>query len=123
VADQNDLPRVLSCEEIEMYLKGDRREIDRLILMSINRMAAAFLSHSKTEEDIKRDLLDIGGMALIKERAAFVDSLIDKNNNRSDMMRKVSQSGIVWALLAFLGFLAVASWEAIVHAVKIKLGA
>ena len=44
----------------------------------INRMAAAFLTHSKTEEAVIRDLADIGGMALIKERAEFVDSLIMK---------------------------------------------
>ena len=31
-------PRILSEEEIELYLRGDRREIDRLILLSINRI-------------------------------------------------------------------------------------
>ena len=116
-------PRVLGCEEIEMYLKGDRREIDRLILMSLNRLALALSEHSLDQDTILHDLRSIGGMQAVKDRAEFVDSLIIKNNKRSAMMEKVGQSSLVWALLAFLGFLAMASWDAIVHAAKIKLGA
>ena len=113
---------VLSCEEIEMYLKGDRREIDRLILMSINRLTDSFITHYDKEELIHKDISDIGGLKTIKERAAYVDSLILKNNKRSEMMTKVSQSGLAWALIAFFGFVAVATWDALIHAIKVKLG-
>ena len=55
-------------------------------------------------------------------RAEFVDALIRRQDVKTRMMEKVSQSSITWALLAFFGFLAAATWDALVHAIKIKLG-
>lgn len=119
-------PHVLSDEEIEMYLRGDRREIDRLMLLSINRLTACLLPH--TEREGARDaeqaelLRRLGGLEAMEDRAKFVDSLIRRQGVRDQMMEKVSQSTLTWALIAFLGFLAVSTWDSIVSAVKVKLG-
>lgn len=122
-------PHVLSDEEIDLYLQGDRRDIDRLILFSLNRLAAAHevqtrqcALHAAREAEWNRDVEDMGGVEAIKERATFVNELIKRSVARRTMMEKVASSGVTWALIAFLLFLATSVWEAIVHAVKAKLG-
>lgn len=115
-------PRVLTEGEIEMYLKGEHREINRLILLTLNDIAICFAHHTTEQDKVTSELEHVGGIQGIKERAAFVNSLIAKNRVRTAMMEKVSQSSLTWALLAFLGFIAAASWEAIVHAIRAKLG-
>ena len=40
-------PRVLSEEEIELYINGDRREVDRLILFGLNRLASVIIPHAQ----------------------------------------------------------------------------
>lgn len=116
-------PRVLSEEEIEMYLKSDRREVDRLILFSLNRLAAALLPHVTNENDFKAQLEQLGGIKGITARAAYVDSLIKKNTAKAMMMEKVSQGTMLWVVLAFLGFVALSVWDSLIHAIKLKLGA
>jgi len=124
---QETPPHVLTEEEIELYLKGDRREIDRLILYSINRLTAVIIPHAKREDerDAQSDLLlkDLGGVDTMVLRAEFVDNLIKRQDVRNRMMEKVSQSTLTWALIAFFGFLATAVWTDIVRVVKTKLGA
>jgi len=119
-------PHVLSDEEIEMYLRGDRREIDRLMLLSINRLTACLLPHTKREDerDAEQDafMRRLGGIAAMEDRARFVDTLIASQSKRVKMMDKVGQSTLTWALIAFLGFLAIATWDAIVAAIRAKLG-
>jgi len=119
-------PHILSDEEIEVYLKGDRREIDRLMLFSINRLTACLLPHTKREDerDAEQDafMKRLGGMQAMEDRAKFVDILIVNQSKRGKMMEKVSQSTLTWALIAFFGFLAVSTWDAIVAAARAKLG-
>jgi len=115
-------PRVLSEEEIEMYLKGDRREVDRLMLFSLNRLAAALIPHAEQEERMLSEFTSLGGMTAIHARCEFIDELIARSKGRRDMMDKVSQSTLTWALIAFFGFLAVSTWDSIVHAIKLRLG-
>lgn len=119
-------PRVLSDEEVEMYLKGDRREVDRLILYSLNRLANCIVPHAAQEEkrDAKYDriLEDLGGLDLMLKRARFVDASIAATEAKTSMMTKVATSSLTWALPLFLAFVAVAVWDAIVHAIKAKLG-
>lgn len=109
-----------------MYLKGDRREIDRLILFSINRLTACIVPHTKREEEREAEqeamLARLGGISAMADRALFVDALIKKQGVKNAMMEKVSNSSLSWAFVAFLGFLAVSVWDAIVAAVKLKLG-
>lgn len=119
-------PHVLTEEEIELYLKGDRREIDRLILYSINRLTAVIVPHAKREDerDAESDalILSLGGVDAMRMRAEFVDVLIRRMKTRNTMMEKVSQSTVVWAVIAFCGFLAMAVWDSLVVAIKAKLG-
>ena len=115
-------PRILSTEEIEMYLKGDRQEVDRLILFSLNRLAATLVPHAEREEKVMAEIDKLGGMEAIAARAEYVDAMIARSKAKTRMFDKVAQSSLAWALIAFLGFLAAAVWESIVHAIKIKLG-
>ena len=104
-------PRVLSDEEIDMYLSGDRREVDRLILYSINRVSAALLEHMRGERERDKNIQNIGGFEEIALRAKFVDSLILQSEKRNRMMEKVESSGVLWAFILFLSFLGAAAWE------------
>lgn len=106
-------PRIISEEEIELYLRGDRREIDRLILLSINRIAATLIPHAERENKIAEQLAAIGGMDGIAERARFVDTMIERQKARTQAMWKVAQSGVTWALPLLIGFVAMAIWNAI----------
>ena len=38
------------------------------------------------------------------------------------MMEKVAASSLSWALIAFLGFIAIAAWESMAHSIKLKVG-
>ena len=116
-------PKVFSDEEIEMFLTGDRRQIDRHILYSLNRLAVVLIPHCRREEAVDAKLEDLGGFEAIIARAEYVDSLIKKNNRWADAFEKISQSTITWALIAFLGFLAMAVWHDIVAAIKMALKA
>lgn len=115
-------PRILSAEEIEMYLKGDRQEVDRLILFSLNRLAATLVPHAEREEKVMAEIDKLGGMEAIAARAEYVDAMIARSKAKTRMFDKVAQSSLAWALIAFLGLLAAAVWESIVHAIKVKLG-
>lgn len=115
-------PRVLSDEEIELYLKGDRREVDRLMLFSLNRLAASLIPLVDDENTMREKIAQLGGIEGITARAAYVDSLIKKNSARAAAFEKLSQGTMLWILLAFFGFLAMSLWDSIIHAIKLKLG-
>jgi hypothetical protein len=122
----DELVGVLSEEEIDAMLQGDRRNIDKLLLTNSNRLTSLVLAHMRKEDErnAKEDATwkAIGGEEAIKLRADYVDSLIKRQGIRNAMMEKVSQSTLTWALIAFLGFLATALWSDIIRAAKIKLG-
>ena len=109
-----------------MYLKGERQEVDRLILFSLNRLAACLIPHARRETDREQALAlllkNLGGEEALLARARFVDALVKQSDTRTKMMEKVSQSSVTWALLAFFGFVAAATWDAIINAVKLNLG-
>lgn len=136
-------PHIFSDEEIEMYLKGDRRDIDRLLLYSINRLTSVLIPHAQ-REDARDKAFDItinaigGAQAIIDrarfvdalakdaeldaERKAFIDVLIDRQQKRNTMMEKVSTSNIVWASIAFLGYMTYILRESIVFYVQSRMG-
>ena len=121
---QNDHePRILSEEEIDVFLKGDPKDVNRIILYSLNRLAAVLIPHAEQEEEWCDKFDTLGGFHSIKKRADYVDSLIKRNDTRTAMMQKVSESAVGWALIAFLGFLAMAVWHDIVAAIKMALKA
>ena len=121
--DHAHAPKVFSDEEIEMFLAGDRRQIDRHMLYCLNRIATVLIKHTEKEDAFHDSLAEIGGEDAIKKRADYVDSLIKRNDARTAMMQKVSESAVGWALIAFLGFLAIAVWHDIVEAIKMALKA
>ena len=116
---------LLSEEEIEFYLKGDRRDIDRLLLKSINRLTSIIVPHAV--KDDKRDeawamaIGRLGGLEKIEERAAYVDALLEKQKARTAAFRKISESTALWALLIVLGFIAKALWDSALASVKTRI--
>lgn len=114
--------RVLSDEEMEAYLRGDRREVDKLILLSINRLSR-FLIPRATKEDerafeISRLINSLGGTEMLEKRARYVDALIKQSEAKTRMMEKVGQSSVLWVLLPFFGFAASSMWESAIKAIK-----
>ena len=116
---------LLSEEEIEFYLKGDRRDVDKLLLKSINRLTAIIVPHAVKED--KRDeawamaIERLGGLGKIEERAVYVDALLEKQKARTAAFRKISESTALWALLIVLGFIAKALWNSALAAVKTRI--
>ena len=117
----NSLKYMYSDEEIEFILDGDRRKVDRFMLNCMNEIKATLISHTEKDNVVLEAVERIGGLQGIKNRASYVDALIEKTNSRAAMMRKVSESTVTWALIAFLGFIFMATWHEIVAYVKALL--
>lgn len=138
-----DTPHIMSDEEIDLMLSGDRRQVDKIMLKSINRLTEVIVPHALREDERDRQfdsvMEQIGGSQSIIARAkvvdniirdaeidaarkAFIDAMIDKQTKRNAMMEKVSTSNVIWASIAFLGYLAYILREAIVAYAKTRLG-
>ena len=117
---------LLTEEEIEFYLKGDRRDIDRLLLKSINKLTSLIVPHALKED--QRDAVwaaaidRLGGLHRIEERAVYVDALLERQRARTAAFRKIAESTAFWALVLVLGFIFSAIWNTVVAAVKARLG-
>ena len=116
---EDNAPKVFSPDEIEMFLARDRRQVDRLILTSLNRISVMLIDHTKREDGIWDSIDEIGGLVSIKKRADFIDSLIARNEKRAAAWGKIAQSSAVWALVAVMGFLAQAVWQHIKGQIKL----
>ena len=116
-------PKVFTDEEIDMFLAGDRRQIDRHILNSLNRIAIVLIANTDREDKFYDQMENIGGIDAIHTRADYVDSLIEKNKLQAAAFAKISQSTVTYALIAFLGFIAAAVWHDIIAAIKLALKA
>jgi hypothetical protein len=116
-----NLPRLKSYteEEIDAFLDGDRRVIDRLLLHGLNNLAVVLIAHAAREEEI---FTGMGSAETIKKRSDWIDSQIEKTRVRNDMMGKVATSTTAWALVAFFGFIAMAIWEYVITLIKSKTG-
>ena len=96
-------PRIYSKEEIELFLHGDRREIDKLLLISANSIAAAFISfrdcefrpHAK-EEQVMKDAL--GDPVEVIRRRIWLDQQIAKEIDRSALRKKIIDASALWVL-------------------------
>lgn len=107
--------KIYTQEEIEIFLSGDRREVDRLLLTGLNNLAKSLLPHMEREEKT----FDImGNDEVIRTRAEWIDAQVIKMNKRSAMMQKVTEQVGVWVLIAFLGFVAFSVWDHFVDVVK-----
>ncbi len=117
------LKATYSDEEIEIILDADRRQVDKFMLHCMNEIKATLVDHAERGNIVLAAVESVGGIEMIRSRAEYVDALIEKTNSRTAMMRKVSESTVTWALIAFLGFLCVSTWHEIVAYVKAALGA
>ena len=113
MTEKSETPRVLTDEEIELYMRGEQREVDRLILLSLNRMATTLIPLIERDSRVAEQLQAIGGMDGIAERARFVDALIERQKARTQVLWKIAQSSATWALPLMIGFVAMAVWDAI----------
>jgi hypothetical protein len=115
------LPKLKSYseEEIDAFLDGDRRVIDRLLLHGMNSLAVVLIAHAEREEEI---FAGMGSAETIKKRSEWIDSQIERTRVRTDMMNKVATSTTTWALIAFIGYLLHALWEYSVALIKVKTG-
>ena len=124
--EDTKLVGVLSEEEIDLYLQGDRCKIDKLLLTNSNRLTALVLSHMKHEDErnVKEDAIwnQIGGTEAVKLRAEFVDTLILAQQKRNVMMDKVTTSNVIWASVTFIGYSLWVLREAVVAYLKTKIG-
>lgn len=115
-------PRLFTSEEIDLFIDGDRRAIDRHILHSLNRITSVIIPHVEVEETFYERLESIGGFESIKKRAEFIDSLIQRNEKISTMAEKVAQSVAIWAVILLIGFIAAQTWGGVVATVRASLG-
>lgn len=116
--DAKQYPRVFTPEEIDLFLDGDRRAIDRHILLSLNKIASVLIPHVETEDAFYEKLEEIGGYESIRKRADFIDSLIQRNEKFSKMAEKIAQSVAIWAVILFIGFVAAQAWGGVVESIR-----
>lgn len=90
--------KVYSPEEIDMFLNGTEREVDRLLLHSVNNIAAAVAPHILREDNLFKAMGDIEA---IRTRSAWIDTQIRKQEKWNRMMDRVIESTTVWALPMF----------------------
>ena len=106
-------PKILSDEEIEMYLKGDRKDIDRLILYSLNRLVDVQeqqmqkLDCHQTKEEMWTGVIEqLGGVEGVRDRAKVVNAIIEKANMEAELAQEAKKvfvgTGIKWALRAVI---------------------
>lgn len=103
---------VYTSEEIDLLLEGDRRQIDRLVLVSLNAITANLLPHMDREEEY---LSILGPLEDLRTTMEWVKTQIALKKARTDMMNKVAGSAITWALISFLGFCGYVLWEWLKH--------
>lgn len=111
--------KVYSPDEIEFFTQGDRREIDRLLLHGINNLAIVLVKHAKDEEHMFHGL---GTPEEVKIRSEWVDAQIKAQGLRNNMMTKVAESSVTWAVIIFLGFTLKAIVEYAYTLIRAKVG-
>ena len=116
--EEKTLKATYTDEEIDIILDADRRQVDKFMLHCMNEIKATLIDHTERENIVLAAVETVGGLEGIRARASYVDALIEKANSRAAMMRKVSESTVTWALIAFLGFLCLATWNEIVSYAK-----
>lgn len=107
--------KIYTDDEIDVILSGDRRQVDRILIHGINGIAAIMISHIRDESEI---LHAIGDAESYRIRKEWIITQMDKERAKSAMMKRVSESAVTWALLLFLGFLAVSVANSAVEFVK-----
>lgn len=112
--------RIYTPDEVDIFLSGDRREVDRLLLHGINSLSIVMIRHTEKEEEI---FSGMGDVETIRARRKWVDAQMSKQEKFNAMMDKVATSAVSWALIAFLGFLAYAVWDYTVEHARMAIAA
>lgn len=107
-------PKVLTSDEIDAMLAGDRRSIDKLMLTQINGLSGAFLgfryvdfpAHAQKEEELNRELAgvvgELGNKEEIRARIAYIDTAIAESKARTQMYDKLRTDLASHSLKGFL---------------------
>lgn len=118
IEDQHVIePKVFTPEELDMILSasGDRRQIDTLIMHTVNNLAAVITQHVR-KEDIFR--AHMGDIERIRVRTDWVEAQIERQARRNRMMGRVAEAMLIYALPLFLVFIAIASWDSFIATMK-----
>lgn len=108
-------PRIYTEEEIEFFLSGDRKAIDKLLLTSLNSIAAAFIEFRDSEfrphvEEEKILQKAIGSPEDVKRRRIWLDLQIDKAQTCARVRAKIWEATLTRyvpvVLVAFIGAVA-----------------
>ena len=87
-------------------LDGDRRQVDKIMLKSINRLTAVIIPHSQREDerDLEQDRIikSLGGLEAMTKRAQFVDALILKAGDERQLILEAKRKIMHWGLTGLL---------------------
>ena len=110
--------KIYSTEEIEIFLSGERREVDRLLLHGLNNLAIVMIPHVNREDALYESM---GSHEKIRQRAAWIDAQIDAQLKRNGMMGRIAEASLIAVFLLFIGYIGVALWDhtvALIQATK-----
>lgn len=103
-------PKIYSPEEMDILLGGDRRQIDSLMLHTLNDLGQFLIMH---DEDEVKFRAYFGEPKSIEVRAEWIHAQIARQKVRNAMMQRVvAQAGTAF-LIAFLAFAGWAILDAI----------
>lgn len=96
-------PRIYTEEEIELFLHGDRREIDRLLLTSTNAVAAALISFRDEEfrphAEVEQVMMDaLGAPTDVLLRRNWLDLQIKREMEHAEFRKKIFEASVFWVL-------------------------
>jgi len=111
--------KVYSEEEINLYLEGERRHVDRLLLEGLNSITKVLIVHANKEEEV---LEELGTPEQIKLRRLWIDARIKRQENIDKLINRVVEGAALWAVLGALGIVFIAIGNYVVDVVKGKVG-
>lgn len=97
--------KTYSAEEIDLLLRGDRREIDKLILLALNGIAEVVIPHAEREEEIINRIEQLGGLDAISKRSLWIEEQIAKAKMQNAFWAKMRDKAGELTVAAFLACL------------------
>ena len=98
-------------EEIDIFLKGDRRNVDKLLLHGMNNIAAALVPHMEKEDSV---MAVMGDATAVRERSAWIDAEIAKKKAWAEFWKEsrleLARKG-TWAIVLVVLALVIYFWN------------
>lgn len=99
---------IYSDEEIDLLLDGNQRAVDRLLLVSINSIAAAFVDFRDNEfkAHIREEIQMVTSLGDAKEvlaRRIWIDAQIKKEMEMAALRKKLLEASLLWVLPILIG--------------------